>query len=77
MKKKWKTRTALILCSMILAILWAEIRPLAAEPVSSGSENFPRSLDSYNDADIDGIWPILKNRVMQEPSAPSFFSRHT
>lgn len=39
----------------------------AAEPVPAGAEAFPRSLESYNDADTGGIWAILKNRVKQEP----------
>jgi hypothetical protein len=39
----------------------------AAQPVQSEAEAFPRSLRSYNDADPDSIWTILKNRAQQEP----------
>ena len=40
---------------------------LAAGPAPEDAKAFPRSLESYNDADVDSIWAILKNRVKQEP----------
>ena len=56
----------MVLCSLGLIALWAGAVP-AAEPVTSDAEAFPRNLESYNDADLDSIWAILKNRVQQEP----------
>ena len=66
MKQKWKTGTVIVLCCLCFAVLWAEVAP-AAEPVSSDAGNFPRSLESYNDADAGSIWAILQNRVKAEP----------
>jgi hypothetical protein len=39
---------------------------LAAEDPAD-AKAFPRSLESYNDAEVDSIGAILKNRVKQEP----------
>jgi hypothetical protein len=66
MKRKWKTGTVIVLCCLCFAVLWARLAP-AAEPVASDAENFPRSLESYNDSNAGSIWAILKNRVKQEP----------
>ena len=55
----------MLLC-MISAILLAG-NTLAAEPASSEVKAFPRSLESYNDADFNSIWAILKNRIAKEP----------
>jgi hypothetical protein len=40
---------------------------LAAEPAPADAQAFPRSLESYHDAEVDSIWAILKNRAKQEP----------
>ena len=40
---------------------------LAAGEPSKDARAFPPSLDSYNDADVDSIMAILKNRVHQVP----------
>ena len=40
---------------------------LAAEKPANTAKTFPRSLDSYNDAGVESIFTILKNRVKQEP----------
>jgi len=66
MKRKWKAGMGIVLCCLIFAALWAGVAP-AAEPVSSDTGNFPRSLESYNDADAGSIWAILKNRAKAEP----------
>jgi hypothetical protein len=66
MKRKWKTGSVFILCFIGFAALCAGIAP-AAEPASSDAEHFPRSLQSYNDAEAGSIWAILKHRVQQEP----------
>jgi hypothetical protein len=55
----------MLLC-IIFGILWAG-GASAAEPVSSGVKEFPRSLQSYGDANVDSIWAILKNRIEKEP----------
>jgi hypothetical protein len=46
--------------------LWAA-DILAAEPDPADVQAFPRSLQSYNDAEVGSIGAILKNRVKQEP----------
>ena len=56
----------MVLCCLSLAILWAGAATAAA-PVSSEAADFPRTLESYNDADAGSIWLILKNRVKAEP----------
>ncbi len=66
MKQKWKTGIVIVLCCLCFAVLWTGIAS-AAEPVSSDAGNFPRSLESYKDADAGSIWAILKNRVKEEP----------
>ncbi len=40
---------------------------LAAEKPTDDTKAFPRSLDSYNDADVNSISKILIGRVKQEP----------
>ena len=64
--QRWKTATAFMLCCLSFMILWAGVLP-AAEPVPADAEAFPRSLESYGDADGGGILEILKNRIQQEP----------
>ena len=66
MRRKWKTGTILVLCGLSFAVCLTVVAS-AAQPVMAEAENFPRNLDSYNDADAGGIWAILKNRVQQEP----------
>ena len=66
MKRKWKMGTIFVLCCLSFAILHAAVA-LAAEPVSSAANEFPRSLESYNDDSLGSIGAILKNRVQQEP----------
>ena len=66
MRRKWKTGTILVLCGLSFAVCLTVVAS-AAQPVMAGAENFPRNLDSYNDADAGGIRAILKNRVQQEP----------
>ena len=66
MKKKWKAGSVVVLCCLSLVVLRAGVA-LAAEPVPADASAFPRSLDTYSDADAGGIWAILKNRVRQEP----------
>jgi hypothetical protein len=66
MRRKWKAGTVWVLCCLSFAVLVTALAS-ASQPVPAGAEDFPRSLDSYNDADAGGIWAILKNRVQQEP----------
>ena len=66
MKRKWKMGTIFVLCCLSFAILHAAVA-LAAEPVSSAANEFPRNLESYNDDSLGSIGAILKNRVQQEP----------
>jgi len=66
MKNKWKVGSVVVLCCLSLVILWTGVA-LAPEAPPAGTGDFPRSLESYNDADAGGIWTILKNRIRQEP----------
>ncbi len=66
MKNKWKVGSVVVLCCLSLVILWTAVA-LAAEAAPAGAGDFPRRLESYNDADAGGIWTILKNRIRQEP----------
>ena len=66
MKNKWKVGSVVMLCCLSFVILWAGVA-LAAEPTPAGAGDFPRSLESYNDADFNSIWAILKNRIEKEP----------
>ncbi|MBE9543325.1 MAG: hypothetical protein IMF02_02440 [Proteobacteria bacterium] len=54
MKRKWNTGTVFVLCCLSLGVLWAGVA-LASAPSPTGAEAFPRSLESYNDAEADGI----------------------
>jgi hypothetical protein len=63
MKIPFKTGVVFALCIVLLAAGYA----LGAAPPSSDAGSFPRSLESYNDADAPGIWALLLNRVKQEP----------
>ncbi len=66
MKVNWKL---LILFLLLLAGsgLLISSMALAAEKSADDTKAFPRSLDSYNDAEIESIASILINRVKQEP----------
>ena len=66
MKRKWKIGTVFVLGFLSFVIIWAGVA-LAAAPSTTGADAFPRSLESYNDAEAGSIWAILKNRVKQEP----------
>ncbi len=39
----------------------------AAGPHAGDAPDFPRQLDSYNDADLDGIFQIIRHRIVEEP----------
>ena len=66
MKQKWIIRMVLVVCCVGLALSWAELA-VATQPEGGEAIDFPRSLDSYKDADSGGIGAILKNRIGQEP----------
>ncbi|MGD2100431.1 MAG: putative Na+/H+ antiporter [Desulfobacterales bacterium] len=66
MKRRWKMVAVMMLSGLSIIILTAGIAA-AAQPVPTDAEAFPRSLESYNDADLVSIWAILKNRIQQEP----------
>ena len=56
----------LILSCCLFAIFFVSAAALEASPEHAGT-SFPRSLDSYNDAEIKGVFSILQNRISQEP----------
>ena len=66
MKPIGKRGTVYVLFGLGFVLLAAGIVP-AAQPVPADADAFPRSLKSYNDADLGSIWAILKNRGRQEP----------
>jgi len=66
MEQKWKTGIVLMVCCLSFMFLWVEVAP-ATQPEATEAIDFPRSLDSYNEADLGGIGAILKNRIQQEP----------
>ncbi len=66
MKNYWKP--GLLVFLFVLCIGFAAgTGVLAAEKPADAAEAFPRSLDSYKDADVNSIFAILINRVKQEP----------
>ena len=66
MKRIWKTGSVLLFVALAATTLSAD-PALAAQPAPTDADAFPPRLDSYNDADLGGIWAVLKNRVQQEP----------
>jgi hypothetical protein len=66
MKRYWKPGLLIFLCFFAIGLAGGT-GVLAAEKPADGAKAFPRSLDTYNDADVDSILAILKNRVKQEP----------
>jgi hypothetical protein len=59
-------RRFLFVATVLVVVLGAGI-VCAAGGSTDGAADFPRALDSYEEADIQGIGTILKNRVQQEP----------
>ncbi len=66
MKRKWNIGFVLVLCAMALVVAWAGVA-LASQPHGGAEIAFPRSLESYDDADLKGIGAILKHRISEEP----------
>ena len=66
MKGYWKISVIFLLCFAGIGFLVCS-GALAAEKPADDAKAFPRSLDSYNDAEVDSIFAILINRVKQEP----------
>ena len=66
MNRTWKAGIVVVLCCMVMAISWSGIA-VASQPHGGEAIAFPRSLESYNDAEMTSIWAILKNRIQQEP----------
>ena len=66
MKRYWKPGLLVFLCLLCIALAGGA-GVLAAEKPADNAKAFPRSLDSYNDAEFGSIFTILKNRVKQEP----------
>ncbi len=65
MMKKWTFAIIIVLFAPALMALGSGDILAAGEPADA--QAFPRSLESYNDAEVDSIWAILKNRAKQEP----------
>jgi hypothetical protein len=67
MKRTWIIPVIVMFCCLGLLAAWMGIAAAAPAEAPSDAAPFPRSLDSYDDADVDSIWSILINRVKQEP----------
>jgi hypothetical protein len=66
MIRYWKPGLLVILIFLFSGLIGgADV--LAAEKPTDDAKVFPRSLDSYNDADVDSISKILISRAKQEP----------
>jgi hypothetical protein len=66
MKRYRKPLATAILCVFGIGLLGG-VGVLAAQAPSEDAKAFPRSLDSYDDAEVKSITAILKNRIKQEP----------
>ena len=66
MRKYYKAWSIFILCFFSMGLLGG-VGALAAEKPADDATVFPRSLESYNDSEIESIAAILKNRIKQEP----------
>lgn len=65
MERLWRTSLIIFLSIFFVAIVGGAGALGASK--EAGAKTFPRSLDSYGDADVESIPTILKNRVKQEP----------
>ena len=66
MKRYRKPGLLVFLCVLCIGLAGGAVAPAAEKPADD-AKAFPRSLESYNDADVDSILAILTNRVKQEP----------
>lgn len=67
MRRSRGSAALMILVLLATLLTLSVIEAFAAAPPAGGAESFPRSLDSYADADIPGILALLGNRVKTEP----------
>jgi len=66
MRKHWRKRFIFIVCFLGVGIaVWTFVS--ANETAHTDIPEFPPSLDSYNDADMQSISAILMNRIVKEP----------
>ena len=66
MKRYWKPALLVFWCLVCIGLAGSAVVQAAEKPADD-AKAFPRSLDSYNDADVDSILAILLNRLKQEP----------
>ena len=65
--KSYRTPGLVIfLCLFVIGLAGGSRADAAEKPVND-TRPFPRSLESYNDAGVEGIFAILKNRIIKEP----------
>ena len=65
MKPKWIIPALLVMIGVVFAAAWIASAEAAEPPADA--KPFPRSLESYDDADAGSIWSILVDRVRKEP----------
>lgn len=57
----------ILFLSFFLITLMSCAGAFAAHPAPDNAATFPRSIDSYNDAESSDVFAILQNRIKQEP----------
>ncbi|UCD77619.1 MAG: putative Na+/H+ antiporter [Desulfobacterales bacterium] len=66
MKRYRRAGSIIFLCLLGIGLI-SGAGAIAADKPADDAKAFPRSLDSYDDADVKSITAILKNRIKQEP----------
>ncbi len=66
MRTSLKLRPILSICFLVVCLAGLTFASVTGSPPAGNSE-FPPSLESYHDADVESIAAILKNRIKQEP----------
>ena len=62
MRGYYKAGSIFILCFFGMGLMGG-VGALAAEKPNDDAKAFPRSLESYNDSEVESIAAILKNRI--------------
>jgi len=65
--ERYRKPVLLVFFGLLCLFLAGGAGALAAEKPADDAKAFPRSLDSYHDADVDSVLAVLINRVKEEP----------
>jgi NADH:ubiquinone oxidoreductase subunit 3 (subunit A) len=66
MNRRWIITAVIVFCCVGLAALWTGDLNAAPDPAAE-ADPFPRTLESYDDSDLQSIGAILRNRISEEP----------